>query len=217
MITPEQWYATFGSYNSTWFSVLIVLWVLLIISTLFIFVKPGKQSQRLLKTSLALIFAWNAIVFFFSYMKSSAIQGGVPMLLLSILLIVDIARRRFTFKLPEKNWRKYVTIFLIFWSTILYSILGWLSGHPYPNGPFLMAPCPTVIFTIALFSTCVSSRKADKILFTFMFILLLWWSMYSGLGAPLRNKFYLDFSLFAAGIYGIIMLIRYWRLKEKSG
>ncbi len=213
MIKPETWYATFAAYNTAMLPVLIISWIALVVCTVLLFTKPSKKTNTVMKVCLAFVFAWNGVVFFFMYMKSSAIPGGIPMVLISILFLVDVFRNKITFKLPDKKWHKYLTLSIVVWALGLYTIVGWLTGHPYPNGPILMAPCPSTIFTIALLSTALPIAKIDKFLFTFQFVLLLWWSFFSGLGAPLAFSFYLDFTLGLTGLYGLVMLIRNWLVK----
>ena len=169
-----------------------------------------------MKACLAFIFAWNGFVFFFMYMINSAIPGGIPMIAISILFTVDIFRNRIEFKVPEARWQKYLTLFLIVWALGLYTLAGWLTGHPYPQGPVLVAPCPTTILAITLLSTVIMTSKSDRYLFTVHIVLLLWWAFFSGLGASIQFGFYVDLTLLATGIYGLVMLIRNWRTTSGS-
>jgi hypothetical protein len=42
------------------------------------------------------------------------------------------------------------------YSLVIYPVLGYLSGHGYPNGPSFGLPCPTTIFTFAVLLLTVS-------------------------------------------------------------
>ncbi len=204
------WYEVFAKYNQDWLPVLLVLWAALVICTSVLFIRATDKTNALPKACLAVIFAWISIVFFFRYMRSSAVPGGIPMLAISILFAVDIWRNKIRISLPQAGWKKYVTLSLVIWALGVYTVAGWLSGHPYPAGPMLTAPCPITIFAITLLSTSMKTLRTDRIPFTLIFVFLLWWSFFSGLGAPFSFGFYLDFTLFATGLYGLTMLVTHW-------
>jgi len=213
MTTVQTWYGYFEAYNTTWLPVLILFWLALIICTYLLFTKPSDRINTLMKVCLALIFIWNGIVFFFMYMKSSAIPGGIPMLITGILFAIDVFRNKITIVFPEAGWQKYVTLSLIIWALGVYTITGWLTGHPYPGSPLPVAPCPLTIFTIALLSGTLLTQepKVDRLILTLLFIPLLWWAFFAGLGAPFKFGFYVDLTLFGVGIYGLIILVKNWK------
>jgi hypothetical protein len=92
MISTETFYGVFEAYNTTWLPVLLLFWLALIICTYLLFAKPGDKTNALIKACLAFIFAWNGAVFFFAYMKDTAVPGGIPMLTVGILFAVDAYR-----------------------------------------------------------------------------------------------------------------------------
>ena len=57
----------------------------------------------------------------------------------------------------------------------------------------------------------MATLKTDRMFFTLLFALLLWWAFFAGLGAPVIYGFYVDLTLFAAGVYGLVMLGVHWR------
>ena len=211
MTTAETWHGIFGAYNTTWLPVLILFWLALIICTYLLITKPSDKTNALMKACLAIIFIWNGAVFFFLYMKNSAVPGGILMLIAGVLFAVDVFRNRIIISFPEAGWKRYVTLSLIIWALGLYTLAAWLTGHPYPGTVLPVAPCPTTIFAIALLSTSMATLKTDRIPFTLLFIPLLWWAFLAGLGAPFRYGFYVDLTLFATGVYGLVMLIRNWK------
>jgi hypothetical protein len=212
MLTPETFFGAFELYNTTWLPLLLLLWITLIICTFLVFARPGKRVNALMKACLAFIFGWNGIIFFFMYMKMSALPGGIPMIGIALLFAVDLYRNTITFGIPEERWQKYVVFVLIVWALGLYTLTGWLTGHVYPGGPLPVAPCPMTIFAIALLSTSIQTLRTNRCLFTLLFILLLWWSFFAGIGAPFIFGFYVDLTLLATGIYGVILLVRQWRV-----
>lgn len=212
MMTPEAFFGIFTTFNTTWLPILLVLWIALILCTILVFWKSNDATNILMKVCLAVIFAWNGIVFFFLHMKQSAIPGGIPMIAIAIFFSLDVFRNTITFSLPEKGWYRSIILCIIFWALGLYTVAGWSIGHPYPGGPLPVAPCPMTMFAIALLSTSMETLKTDRKMFTLLHLFLFWWSLYAGLGAPILFGFYLDFTLLFVGIYGVVMLVRHWKI-----
>jgi len=50
--------------------------------------------------------------------------------------------------------------------------------------------------------------KADRLLFTLLFALLLWWAFFAGIFAPAMYGFLPDLTLLAAGVYELVMIIK---------
>jgi hypothetical protein len=202
----------FAAYNTDWLIVNILLWLLLVIATATVLAQPGdERSNMCVKAVLALVFLWNGIVFFFSYMAESAIAGGIPVAVAGVLFAADIVRKKIRIALPASGWLRYATLTWAAWALGPYTIAGWLTGHPYPGGPLPTAPCPATILSIALLSTSMATLKTDRVLFTLLFAMLLWWGFFAGLGAPAMYGFYLDLTLFAAAVYGLVLLTINWR------
>jgi hypothetical protein len=213
MITQKAFFEYFTVYNSTWLPVLVIFWIGLVICTYILFRRTNETINAVMKMWLAFIFAWNGIVFFFLHMKPSAIVGGVPMIAVAIVFLMDVFRNTITFRLPEKRWHRCITLCLIVWSLGLYTVTGWLTGHPHPSGPTPLAPCPMTIFTIALITTSMHSLNTSRWIFSLLFMFLFWWSLFAGLSAPLFFGFYVDFTLFFTGAYGLVMVVRHWGSK----
>jgi hypothetical protein len=208
----SYFYTQFSAYNSDWLIANILLWLLLVIATVAVLIRPGNErGNTAIKGILALIFLWNGIVFFFSYMTQSALAGGIPIAIAGVLFAADVIRKKIHIVLPESGWLRYATLAWAVWALGLYTLVGWLTGHPYPGGPLPVAPCPTTILAIALLSTSLSTLKTDRALFTLLFALLLWWAFFAGFFAPVFYGFYLDLTLLAAGIFGLWMLATHWR------
>ncbi|KQC04700.1 MAG: hypothetical protein APR53_02945 [Methanoculleus sp. SDB] len=203
----SYFYIQFSVYNTEWLFVNILLWILLMIATAAVLAQQGnEQSHTLIRGVLALVFLWNGTVFFFSYMTQSAIAGGIPFALVGILFAADIVRKKIRIALPASGWLRYATLAWFVWALGLYTVAGWLSGHPYPGGPLPAAPCPATMLAIALLSTSMGTLRTDRLYFTLLFALLLWWAFFAGIFAPALYGFYIDLTLLAAGIYGLAML-----------
>jgi len=200
----------FAAYNTEWPAANVVLWLLLVIAVAAVLLKPeNKRANMLIKGVLALVFLWNGIVFFFGYMTQSAITGGIPFIVAGALFAADVARGRIRIALPASGWLRYATLAWVIWALGLYTIVGWLAGHSYPGGPLPTAPCPTTILAIALLATSVATLKTDRLYFTVLFAMLLWWAFFAGIFAPVLYGFYVDLTLLAAGIYGLLVIRKY--------
>jgi len=208
----EGFYQIFASYNTTYLPVLGIFWVLLLISTVLVLVRPNRRTNTLIKVLLAVGFLWSGVVFFPFYMTMIAVPGALTSLGVGILFAIDALRSRIAICLPKQGWLRYVTIILVVWALGLYSLTGYTLGHPYPQGPLPVAPCPMTILSIALISTSMDTLQKDRWPFTLLFVLLIWWGFFSGLGAPFLYGFYTDLTLFLTGLYGLFMLARHWKV-----
>jgi hypothetical protein len=214
----SSFYTPFAAYNTDWLMVNVVLWLLLVIATVAVLAKPGNErANMLIKGVLALVFLWNSLVFFFGYMTVSAIAGGIPFFVAGILLAADVVRRRIRIALPASGWLRYATLAWVVWALGLYTVAGWLEGHPYPGGPLPNAPCPATILAIALLATSMATLKIDRLYFGLLFAMLLWWAFFAGIFTPALFGFYVDLTLLAAGIYGLAMIWMNWRAPAKAG
>lgn len=208
----SYFFTQFAAYNTEWLIANILMWLLLVIAAMAVFAKPGGEwSNTLVKGVLALLFLWNGIVFFFLYMTQSAIAGGIPFVVVGVLFAADMVRKKIYIALPASGWLRYATLAWVVWALGLYTVAGWFAGHPYPGGPLPTAPCPTTMLAIALLSTSMATLKIDRLYFTLLFAMLLWWAFFAGIFAPALYGFYLDLTLLAAGIYGLVVLRAHWK------
>jgi hypothetical protein len=172
-----------------------------------VFARPGDKTDVWMRAFLALSFAWNGIVFFLVFVRNPiSMFTGVPLfVILSALFVVDIFAKKTHFKLPESGWMKRLTIIWVLLAA-LYPLIGWPLGHTWPKVLLPLLPCPLTVFAIAL--VAAAAPDADKK----VFIALLPWAL---LGLPKcfgALDCYEDCILFASGVYGLIVLIKNWRL-----
>jgi hypothetical protein len=210
-MVSNELYKSFSSYNTTWIPLLSIFWILLVFSTILVLVRPNRHTNTFVKIILAGCFLWNGIVFFPFYMTTVALPGAVFSIGAGIFFALDIFRDKIAVCLPKPGWLRYVTLILVVWALGVYSLAGILSGHPYPQGPLAVAPCPVTILTLALVSTSMDTLQKDRWPFTLLFMLLLFWGIFAGLGAPFLYGFYVDLTLLIAGVYGLFMLVCHWK------
>ena len=213
----SYFYSQFTAYNTYWLIANVVLWLLLVIATVAVLAKPGNErANMIIKGALALVFLWNAFVFFGLCMTMSIIPGGIPFFVAGVLLAVDVVRNKIHISLPPSGWLRYATLAWVVWALGLYTVAGWLAGHAYPAGPLPNAPCPVTILGIALLATSMATLRTARLFFVVLFAMMLWWAFFAGIFTPLIFGFWVDFTLLAAGIYGIAMLWMHRRIPTKA-
>jgi hypothetical protein len=195
-----------AAYNQTTWQIQGLMIVAALTLTYWVFTNPSQRTDRWMKAFLGFAFAWNAVVFFLVFVRSKiSLFTGVPLFfIVAALFLVDIARGRTEFRVPESGWKRGLTIFWLV-LTALYPLIGWvILGHAYPRMLLPLFPCPLTVFAISLIS---ATPKADKA----VFILLLPWTI---MGLPKCFGVldcYEDCILFASGIYGLVILIKNWK------
>jgi hypothetical protein len=177
-----------------------------IVLTVLLYLKPAPIFQSLMKSYLAISFAWMSIVFFWGMDGSplSLYFVGPLFLLIAVIFLADIRNRRIHFAWPKSRCQGTVTL-LLFVLVLAYPLVSFLLGHRYPtlSTPFL--PCPLTVFALALLSA--SLPHVDRK----VYILLLVWAMMA-----LPKVFGLfnvreDTILFLVGVYSLVMLILHWK------
>ena len=214
MVAPEAIWNLVETYNNAIFPMQIVTLPVAVILTCFAFAKPGPLINKLMKAYLAFTYAWIGVMFaiiFASPPLSPEFQLlGTLLIAVALLFAIDIFAGKTQFRLPESGWQKYFTLFWVISAFVLYPLIGWVIHRQTPMNCLLgVLPCPTTIFALALLTGAIP--KADKK----VFILLLAFALISGIFAPIGG-IYIDFLLLASGIYGLVMLIKYWQAIGKG-
>jgi hypothetical protein len=204
MPATETFWEQMGTFNEVTFPVQILLIVLAIVLTFLMIFRPGNLTDILIKAFLSLAFAWNGIVFFLIFAWSIiSLVFSILFIIVAILFLIDIFIKKTRFQFPSKGWRQYVTVLLIL-LVFLYPLIGVALGHYYPKNCMPMAPCPLTVFAIALMTAAVP--HVDRKVYIFLLI----WAL---LGLPKclgMYDCYEDCILFAAGIYGLVVLVKHW-------
>jgi hypothetical protein len=205
-MNAETFWTQVSSYNEATLPIQAIFIVAAVILAYLAFTKPGVKTDIWMKAFLALAFAWNGTVFFLIFAKNpiSTFFGAPLFIILAILFAVDIFAKKTEFKFPDVKWRKWSTavwILLVF----LYPLIGVPLGHTYPRMLTPVMPCPLTVFALAM--VAAAAPKVDRKLY----ILLLPWAL-AGLPKCLGAlDCYEDCILFAAGVYGLILLVKDWK------
>jgi hypothetical protein len=205
MPTTAEFWSQMGAFNEATLPVQIALSVLAITLTCFVFAKPSARLNTLTSLFFSFAFAWNGIVFFLIFAWSVAsVVFGVLFIVMAVLFALDIFKKKIDFRPPARRWQRNLTILLVL-LVFLYPVIGMALGHYYPKTCMPMAPCPLTVFAIALVSAAIP--KVDKKVYVFLLI----WAI---IGLPKclgALNCYEDCVLFAAGIYGLVLLVKSWK------
>ena len=180
MVSVEQFFELIKSYNNTFWPLIFITYFL---GLMIIYLSRNKSenSDKIISGILAFLWIWSGLVFwigtFGSYtftMFDISIPGMWIMLGIGfivqgcIFIFFGIMKSSLSFKI-EKNNYFYLGIILIIYAMVLYPIIGFLTGRPYPVYPtFGIAPCPITIFTFGiLFWT---NKKVNVIIIIFPLI-----------------------------------------------
>jgi len=209
MMDAEVFFNNVGAYNVSIFPVQIITLVVAIILTCWLLVRPGTAVNKLIKAYLSLTFVW--FVFMFPFEGVYKITFGLLHFAIALFFFIDIFTAKSEFKFPETSGKRYFMLFLIFSAFALYPLIEYMSGHIYPKVLlFGVAPCPTVLFSLALLIGAVP--KVGKLIF----ILIIFSAISSGLSAPIMLGVWADLLLLVSGIYGLLILIKNWKLIGKG-
>ena len=209
MMDAEVFFKNVSAYNVSIFPMQIITLVVAVILTYLLFVRPGAIVNKLIKVYLSLTFVW--FVFMFPFEGVLKITFGLLHLAIAIFFFIDIFTAKTEFKFPETSGKRTFMLFFIFSAFALYPLIEYMSGHIYPKVLlFGVAPCPTVIFSLALLIGAVP--KVGKIIY----ILLIFPAIFSGLSVPIMLGVWADLLLLFTGVYGLIILIKNWKLIGKG-
>ena len=211
-MSTETFWTGVGAYNETTLPIQAVMIIAAVILTYLVFAKPGAKTDVWMKTFLSFAFAWDGVVFFLIFLRNpvSMFTGAPLFIAVSVLFAVDIFTKKTKFHLPDAKWKRGLTIVWLL-LVALYPLVGWVFvRHAYPRTLLPLFPCPLTVFAIAL--VAAATPNVDKK----VFIALLPWAL---MGLPKcfgALDCYEDCILFAAGVYGLIVLIKNWKARPSD-
>jgi hypothetical protein len=205
MPTTETFWNQMGAYNEATLPVQIIMMIVAVVLTYFVFAKASTRVNILMKSFLSFAFAWAGIVFFliFAWSIASAFFS-VLFIIVATLFALDIFKKKIEFRFPVTMWQRYLTVFLVL-LVFLYPLVGMALGHYYPKTCMPMAPCPLTVFAITLVAAAIP--KVDRKVYAF----LLPWAILSLPKCLGALDCYEDCILFATGVYGLVLLVKNWK------
>jgi len=214
VITVGEWLQVMENYGLKIWPMQIVFYVIAILLTVWLFIRPGRIQNILMKLYLCIVFAWIGIAFYFIFARgiSGNIYGnyimGVLFIIVSLLFAADLFRNKMHFSLPEVRWQRYSTLVLTFLA-FSYPWIGMAFGHRFPNLIITgSVPCPTITLSLILLTT--SLPRVNKIIYILLLFLAIPFTPFFQI---FKYGVYEDIILFTVGIYSLILLIKYWKIK----
>ncbi len=202
--TVEEFFQVFVRYNQAIWPAPIVAYLLGLLA-LAAALRPGAHSGRIVSSVLALFWIWMGAAYHlwqFARINPAAYAFGALFIAEGLLFLwqgVLEDRLRFAFR---RRLLPTLGLLLIAYAAILYSMLGYLGGHGYPEAPlFGVAPCPTTIFTFGML------MLADRRMPRSLLVVPIAWSLIGGSAALLLHVPE-DTGLLVAGLLGVPLLFR---------
>jgi hypothetical protein len=189
----QQFLDVFRSYNTTVYP-LQVLFVLLAAIVIYLTLMKAKGNGKSILVVLAVFWFWMGAVYhigFFSSINKAAYGFGALFIFQGILLLTHASKApSFSF---QKNISTLISTVLLVYALIVYPLLGYIAGHGYPYAPTFGLPCPTTIFTLAVFLLTVNRMPA------YLIVIPLLWTVI-GFSAAFTLGIYEDAMLVVSGL-----------------
>jgi hypothetical protein len=127
--------------------------------------------------------------------------SGVLFVIQSLLFIgYGVVKNSLSFSLDISLYSIVGAGFVIY-SMVIYPLIGFLTGYPYPKYPvFGSSPCPVTIFTLGLLLW--TNKKVPLLVAIIPFI---WGIM--GIMPVLELSVYADIGLILSGILGFLLIL----------
>ena len=216
-MSAEEFWGVIGAYGAQIWPAQLVFFVIAIVLIAWLFLKPGRLPNLMVKLYFVLSFDWIGIVFFMLFYSGnsgrvSSYFLGSLFVIAALLFAVDIYRQKMLFRLPEAIWQRWATLILTLMA-FCYPLFSIASGHYFPRSLFPgTLPCPTAALALVLLTTALP--RVDKIIY---FILLFYAIPFPPFVQIPRYGVYEDIIMLGIGIYSLIMLVLHWREKPAPG
>lgn len=191
-----------------------ILLFLLAAFVIFQSFKQNKNSGRTITFTLAVLWAWMGIAYhiaFFAAINKAAYGFGALFVLESVLLLIYSFNGSPSFSF-NKQISGVISGVLLAYTLVIYPLLGYISGHGYPYSPTFGLPCPTTIFTLAIFLLA-----QNRLPFYILLIPLLWTLI--GSSAAFTLGIYEDIGLIVTGlIFSLLNFIKpkTWHIRNET-
>lgn len=200
--TTEQFLEVILRYNSAVWPMPLVFYGLAALLIIW-GVRRSGRSDRWASGTLALLWAWMAVVYnwiFFTSINPAAWFFGALFLLEALaLLVAGVRTDRLSFRFEPDLYGLAGGAFLAY-ALVVYPILGALAGHGYPEGPTFGLPCPTTIATFGLL------LWADRRVPWWVIAVPALWALI-GTSAAFQFGIPEDYGLLVAGVAGTVMIL----------
>ena len=215
MISADEFWRVMEAYGAQIRPAQIVFYIAAVLIVGWLFLSAGRLQTLVAKLYLSIAFAWNGIAFYCILARDMAGDSyanyvfGALFILVSVLFIVDIFRQKMHFSFATAGWWKYATLALTL-LVFCYPLFGIALGHGFTSlimpGTF---PCPTTALGLLLLT--IALPQVDKAIYILLLIFAIPFTPFVQIA---RYGVYEDIILFTTGIYGLVLLLRYWRAEN---
>jgi hypothetical protein len=200
--TVDEFFSVFGAYNQGIWPAQIIAYLLGALAVWAIFA-ARPWAGRTVAAILGIMWIWNGLAYHLAFFApiNPAAYGFAALFVIQGLLFLGhgamAGRLRFA---HGSNWRGMLGIALIAYAAVVYTTLGYLLGHTWPNLPvFGVAPCPTTIFTFGVLMLAVGPMPL------WLITIPVAWSGIGATAAVLLNVPE-DLGLLVSGVLGAVVL-----------
>lgn len=198
-----------GEVNEALFPGHIIIGILVVILTLWCYLRPTTVNIRLMKSFLAIyygVIVYTCIICALNmqgifYYLTVIVHMGV-----CLLFIFSILKDEIIFGLPEQNGIKFLSIIMMTYGIFLYPLVELFMGYTWPR-IFVLSFCPMGIFAIGILITAYP-RSSDSRTYQALLILLSLGAVVFGTRTVLIGGIF-DLSYSISGIIGFLILLRY--------
>ena len=209
-MSAKEFWGILGTYNAQIWPAQLVFFIIAIVLIAWLFLKPSRLSNALLKLYFVFSFGWSGIVFFMILGREISGRSyfwGSLFVVVALLFAVDLYRQKMVFCLPQANWQRWGTLILML-IALCYPLFSIAFGHYFPKILFPgTLPCPTTALALVLLTTALP--RVDKPIY----FLLLFFSFTPAFSQIPKYGVYEDGIMLCIGIYSLIMLVTHWREK----
>lgn len=200
--TTEQFLQLFRDYNTTFFPVQILLY-LLACAVIFFSVKRIHHADQIINGILGFFWLWMGIAYhliFFTGINKAAYAFGSIFIVQGLLFFYyGVVKQKLSYHFTQ-SISGVLGLILVTFALAIYPLLSHSFGQIYPEVPTFGLPCPTTIFTFGVLLW--SEKKFPKIMLVIPFC----WSLL-GFSAAIALGIKEDIALIIAGILATVVLL----------
>lgn len=201
--TIDQFYNVFRDYNEAVWPIQLFLVGLALVGIVLL-VKPRNWSHAVVSGILAVLWVWMAVAYhlaFFARINPLAyVFSALSLAGAAVFIWEGVVRCRLRFEWGN-GIRSWIGAMLIGFALVVYPAWSWAAGHAYPYMPTFGLPCPTTLYTVGMLAFLVAPYPRKTHLVPIV------WSVIGAQAAFLLGVPQ-DLSLIAAGLIGMVLLVR---------
>jgi hypothetical protein len=198
----EQFIGTLTDYNQSVWPAQALLCILAIV-ILYFLLRPRKHSSKIILIILAALWLWMGIGYhwiFFSPINPAAKLFAILFIIQALMFLYYAGSKKAIRFSLKRTPASYAGAFLIFVGVALYPLLGYLTGHVFPDNPTFGLPCPTTIFTLGVLLLGIGLPRR-------LFLIPILWSII-GFGAAIALGIREDVLLLLSGLTAAVFKLK---------